>query len=57
MHLFLAKQFSFTETHQEGTETIETVCLPLEQAVKMVINSQITHAPSCVLILKAIHAI
>ncbi|CAD5983090.1 NUDIX hydrolase [Planktothrix tepida] len=57
VHLFLAKQFSFTETHQEGTETIETVCLPLEQAVKMVINSQITHAPSCVLILKAIHAI
>lgn len=53
VHLFLAKNFTLTETHQEGTEQIETLQMPLEQAVKMVMDSQITHAPSCVLILKA----
>lgn len=53
VHLFLAKQLSFTETQREGTETIETCKVPLEQAVKMVMESTITHAPSCVLILKA----
>ena len=53
VHLFLAKQLSFTEAHREGTETMETCKVPLEQAVKMVMESTITHAPSCVLILKA----
>ena len=52
VYLFLAKNFTFTEPNQEGTERIETVQIPLEQAVKMVMDSQITHAPSCVLILK-----
>lgn len=53
VHLFLTQKFTFTEPHQDGTERIETVYLSLEQAVEMVMNSQITHAPSCVLILKA----
>lgn len=57
VHLFVVTQFTFTQTHPEGTESIETVHLSLEQAVKMVMNSEITHAPSCVLILKATHAI
>ncbi len=53
VHMFLAKQLTFTQTNQEGTETIETLHLPLDRAVQMVLDSAITHAPSCVLILKA----
>lgn len=53
VHLFLAKQLTFTTTNREGTETIETVKVPLDVAVQMVMDSVITHAPSCVLILKA----
>jgi 8-oxo-dGTP pyrophosphatase MutT (NUDIX family) len=52
IHLFLAKHLSFTESHREGTETMETCKMPLKQAFKMVMESQITHAPSCILILK-----
>ncbi len=53
VHLFLAKQLVFQEAHQEGTETIKGIRIPLETAVQMVMDSQITHGPSCVLILKA----
>lgn len=53
VHLFLTKQLTFTQTNQEGTETIERLRMPLETAVQMVMDSKITHAPSCVLILKA----
>ena len=57
MYLFLVKQLTFTQTHQEGTETIERVRMPLDAAVQMVMDSKITHAPSCVLILKAGNAL
>jgi 8-oxo-dGTP pyrophosphatase MutT (NUDIX family) len=57
VHLFLAKQLTFTQSNQEGTETIETLPMPLDAAVQMVMDSQITHAPSCVLILKALNAL
>ncbi len=53
VHLFLAKQLTFTATNQEGTETIEKFKVPFEQAVQMVMDSQITHSPSCALILKS----
>lgn len=53
VYLFLAKQLTFTETNQEGTEKIEILKLPLNVVVQMVIDSEITHGPSCVLILKA----
>jgi 8-oxo-dGTP pyrophosphatase MutT (NUDIX family) len=53
IHLFLAKNLSFTESDREGTEIMETCKMPLKQAFKMVMESQITHAPSCILILKA----
>lgn len=51
--LFLARELKFTETEQEGTERIEPFKTTLEQAVGMVLRSEITHSPSCVLILKA----
>lgn len=57
VYLFLTKHLSFTQTHQEGTETIERLRMPLDEAVQMVMDSKITHAPSCVLILKAGNAL
>jgi 8-oxo-dGTP pyrophosphatase MutT (NUDIX family) len=51
--LFLAESLTFTEADQEGTETILSVKLPLAEVVQQVLLSGITHAPSCVLILKA----
>jgi len=53
VHLFLAKELTFTQINQEGTETIERLRISLDAAVQMVMDSVITHAPSCVLILKA----
>jgi len=57
VYLFLTKHLSFTQTNQEGTETIEKLRMPLDAAVQMVMDSKITHAPSCVLILKAGNAL
>ncbi|MCF7959991.1 MAG: NUDIX hydrolase [Pirellula sp.] len=51
--IFLATDLSFTETNMEGTERIERVAMPFEDAVRMVIRSEISHGPSCVAILKA----
>jgi len=52
-HLYLAQGLSFVETKLEGTETILPVKVAFEEALGMVMRSQITHGPSCVLILKA----
>jgi 8-oxo-dGTP pyrophosphatase MutT (NUDIX family) len=51
--LFLAERLTFTEAIPEGTEAIQSVKLPFGEAVRQVLLSGITHAPSCVLILKA----
>ena len=51
-NLFLARKLSFTRTEREGTEIIETIKVKLQEAVQMVMDSRITHGPSCVLILK-----
>jgi len=51
--LFLATHLSFTETNMESTECIERVAIPFADVVRMVFESEITHAPSCVAILKA----
>lgn len=56
VQMFLAKQLSFTEKYSEGSETIKTLHIPLDTAVQMVLDSVITHALSCVLILKARNA-
>ncbi len=55
VQMFLAKQLTKTEANPEGTETIEPVKVTLDAAVKMVMDNTITHAPSCVLILKVRH--
>lgn len=53
--LFLAKKLSFVESNQEGTEVIEMLKMPFERAFNMAMNSEITHGPSVVAILKAKH--
>lgn len=51
--LFLARGLKFREAEQEGTERIEPFRTTLRRAVEMVLQSEITHSPSCVLLLKA----
>ncbi|MBT3405865.1 NUDIX hydrolase [Candidatus Woesearchaeota archaeon] len=51
--LFLAKDLTFSESNLEGTEQIEMVKMKFEEAMNMVMTGEITHSPSCVLILKA----
>ncbi len=52
-NLFLARNLTFTETEQEGSENIKTVKVKLHEALRMVMNGEITHSFSCVAILKA----
>ena len=55
--LFVAKKLSFFEPNPDESEIIRLVKMKLSDAVSMVMESKITHAPSCVLILKANHAL
>lgn len=52
-HLFLARNLVFGENEREGTEQITLFKVPFTEAVRMVMESEITHGQSCVLILKA----
>ena len=51
--LFLARGLSFGPPRREGTEQIRCVKLPLAEAVQAVIDGRVTHAASCLAILKA----
>jgi 8-oxo-dGTP pyrophosphatase MutT (NUDIX family) len=53
VYLFIARDLQFTETSQDDTEDVKKVQMPLEEAIQLVMDSQITHGPSCVLLLKA----
>jgi ADP-ribose pyrophosphatase len=50
--LFLARKLTFSRAKPEGTEVIKTLKVRFEDAVKMVLESKMTHGPSCILILK-----
>jgi len=50
--LFLARKLSLVEPEPEGTELIKVLKVDVGEAVRMVMESDITHGPSCVLILK-----
>ncbi len=50
--LYLARGLTFGDHAREGTEQILCVKVTLTKAVEMVLGSEITHGPSCVLILK-----
>jgi ADP-ribose diphosphatase len=51
--LFLAEGLSFGEPRHEGTERIRRVTMLLAESVRAVLDGRITHAPTCVLLLKA----
>jgi len=51
--LYLARDLTFGEHQQEGTEQIRLVKMRLDEAVEAVMDGTITHGPSGVLILKA----
>jgi hypothetical protein len=51
--LFIARVLSFTRDDQDPSETITPLKLPFDSAIDMVMRSEITHSPSCVLMLKA----
>lgn len=50
--LFLATDLQLTTPNPESTEKIERVAMPFGRAVRMVMDSEITHAPTCTAILK-----
>lgn len=49
-HLFLARNIEIVQEPESGIERIK---VPFSEAVQMVLDSEITHGPSCVAILKA----
>ena len=51
--LYIVRGLGSAPKNPEGTEQIETVVMPLDEAVSKVNNGEITHAPSCVVILQA----
>lgn len=54
-YLFLATDLTFKQKEQEGSEDIRTVKVPLDEAVRMALENEVTDATSCVLILRAWH--
>lgn len=50
--LYLAQELNHCATAPEGTEQIEHIAMPLEQALELVRSSEITHAPTCVALLR-----
>ncbi len=50
--LYLAQDLSVCAAAPEGTEQIEHVVMPLQQAVESVRHGEITHAPTCVALLR-----
>lgn len=53
--LFLARGLSFKEKENEGTERIKTVKVKFEEAIRMALESEITHSTTCALLFRAEH--
>jgi ADP-ribose pyrophosphatase len=52
-YLFIARGLTEVPHDREEGEVMETLRVPLSEAVRMVMDSEITHGSSCVVILKA----
>ncbi len=50
--LFLAEDLKFGETSPDATEQIRHITMPIAEALERVKSGEITHGPSCVLILR-----
>jgi 8-oxo-dGTP pyrophosphatase MutT (NUDIX family) len=53
VHLYLAQHLHVTNRDPDPTEVIQPLRVSFQTAIEMVMDGQITHAPSCVVILKA----
>jgi len=53
VELFLARGLTWVQTEREGAETMVTLKVPFAEALRMVEDGRITHAPTCVLLLRA----
>ena len=51
--MFLARGLSFGEPEREASERIKSVPMPLAEAIRHVMDGEISHAASAVLLLKA----
>lgn len=51
--IYLARKLHFSDRNHEGTETLKIHRVKFEEVINMVMTDKITHAQSCVLILKA----
>ncbi|MFL6231065.1 MAG: NUDIX domain-containing protein [Pyrinomonadaceae bacterium] len=51
--LFLARGLRFTEKDTDASEIIETVRLPLDEAVRRALSGDLIHSVTCVLVLRA----
>jgi ADP-ribose pyrophosphatase len=49
--MYLSRKLRFGEQDPEGTELIRCVKVPLAEAVRMVRDGRITHAPTCLILL------
>ena len=52
-HMFIARGLTVVDRDPEEAEVMEISCVPLEEAVRLVMDGGITHATSCTLVLKA----
>jgi ADP-ribose pyrophosphatase len=52
-HLFLARNLSHTAAAPDDGEELTLVTLPFDRALQMVLAGEISHAASCILILRA----
>lgn len=52
-HFFLAEGLTFKKPERESTEDIKQLKMPLEEVVQKVVSGEITHADTCVLVLRA----
>jgi 8-oxo-dGTP pyrophosphatase MutT (NUDIX family) len=50
---YVARGLTFGKTDQDSSEEVKTVKIKFKEAVEKVLSGEITHAPSCILILKA----
>lgn len=52
-YMFMARELAFANATPDDDENIRVIRLPLREALEMVWRSEITHAASCVVLLKA----
>lgn len=52
VELYLAQELTFADAQLEGTELIECVSMSLSEAIEHLMDGRITHAPTCVALLK-----